>query len=107
MILAREDGAIIQTSGLLSHDDVSELGGGYRSPDNTEKPKTAVRSAGIVAQTVMTFFNAAGSLVKDLLQETDGVKLLRLRTKKNELVLVPGIRSTIEPVPPAQVPHHS
>lgn len=99
MILAREDGAIIQTSGLLSNDDASDVDGGYRSPDNTEKAKTAMRSAGTVAQTVMTFFNAAGRLVKDLLEETDGVKLVRLRTKKNELVLVPGIHSLLRSCP--------
>jgi hypothetical protein len=38
---------------------------------------------------VWSFLTAAGSLVDELDKE-DEVKLLRLRTKKNELVIVPG-----------------
>jgi dynein light chain roadblock-type len=38
---------------------------------------------------VWSFIKAAGSLVEGLDRE-DEVKLLRLRTKKNELVIVPG-----------------
>jgi len=38
---------------------------------------------------VWSFIKAAGSLVEGLDKE-DEVKLLRLRTKKNELVIVPG-----------------
>jgi hypothetical protein len=38
---------------------------------------------------VWSFLTAAGSLV-DELDKDDEVKLLRLRTKKNELVIVPG-----------------
>ena len=39
---------------------------------------------------VWSFLTAAGSLV-DELDKDDEVKLLRLRTKKNELVIVPGM----------------
>lgn len=35
------------------------------------------------------FFGAAGSLI-DGLDKDDDLRLLRLRTKKNELVIVPG-----------------
>jgi hypothetical protein len=38
---------------------------------------------------VWNFLGAAGTLV-DGLDKDDEVKLLRLRTKKNELVIVPG-----------------
>jgi hypothetical protein len=38
---------------------------------------------------VWSFLGAAGSLV-DKLDKDDEVKLLRLRMKKNELVIVPG-----------------
>ena len=38
---------------------------------------------------VWSFLSAAGKLV-DGLDKEDEVKLLRLRTKKNELVIVPG-----------------
>jgi hypothetical protein len=39
---------------------------------------------------VWSFLTAAGTLVDELDKE-DEVKLLRLRTKKNELVIVPGM----------------
>jgi hypothetical protein len=39
---------------------------------------------------VWSFLKAAGNLVDELDSE-DEVKLLRLRTKKNELVIVPGM----------------
>jgi dynein light chain roadblock-type len=42
---------------------------------------------------VWSFLTAAGSLVDELDKE-DEVKLLRLRTKKNELVIVPGMYSS-------------
>lgn len=42
---------------------------------------------------VMSFLAAAGTLVDELDKE-DEVKLLRLRTKKNELVIVPGMVKT-------------
>ena len=42
---------------------------------------------------VWSFLTAAGSLVDELDKE-DEVKLLRLRTKKNELVIVPGLFTT-------------
>jgi dynein light chain roadblock-type len=43
---------------------------------------------------VWSFLKAAGSLV-DGLNKEDEVKLLRLRTKKNELVIVLGTRHCI------------
>jgi len=48
-----------------------------------------MQSAEDVASMVWSFLSAAGSLVDELDKE-DEVKLLRLRTKKNELVIVPG-----------------
>lgn len=49
-----------------------------------------MQSAEDVASAVWKFLGAAGSLV-DGLDKEDEVKLLRLRTKKNELVIVPGM----------------
>lgn len=46
-------------------------------------------SAEGVAQMVYKFVQASGHLVEGL-QPDDEVKLLRVRTKKNELVIVPG-----------------
>jgi hypothetical protein len=48
-----------------------------------------MQSAEDVASVVWSFLSAAGTLV-DRLDKEDEVKLLRLRTKKNELVIVPG-----------------
>jgi dynein light chain roadblock-type len=42
---------------------------------------------------VWSFLKAAGHLVDELDKE-DEVRLLRLRTKKNELVIVPGTESS-------------
>lgn len=49
-----------------------------------------MHSAEDVASMVWSFLTAAGNLVDELDKE-DEVKLLRLRTKKNELVIVPGM----------------
>lgn len=49
-----------------------------------------MQSAEDVASMVWSFLSAAGALV-DGLDKDDEVKLLRLRTKKNELVIVPGM----------------
>ena len=49
----------------------------------------ALTRAEEVAGMVWNFVGAAGTLATGLSQEDD-VKLLRLRTKKNELVIVPG-----------------
>jgi dynein light chain roadblock-type len=48
-----------------------------------------MQSAEEVASAVWKFFGAAGSLI-DGLDKDDDLRLLRLRTKKNELVIVPG-----------------
>lgn len=48
-----------------------------------------MQSAEEVASAVWKFFGAAGSLI-DGLDKDDELRLLRLRTKKNELVIVPG-----------------
>jgi hypothetical protein len=42
-----------------------------------------------VARAVFAFISAAGDLIEDMDPEDD-LKLLRLRTRKNEMVIVPG-----------------
>ncbi len=58
---------------------------GESSGENENAPTRAEEVAGMV----WTFLGAAGGLVNGLNQDDD-LKLLRLRTKKNELVIVPG-----------------
>ena len=55
--------------------------------DTTETP--ASKSIEDVARMVFSFVSAAGALVEDMDPEDD-LKLLRLRTRKNEIVIVPG-----------------
>jgi dynein light chain roadblock-type len=59
------------------------------------RKESGIHSAEDVASLVWNFLKAAGSLVDELDIE-DEVKLLRLRTKKNELVIVPGTRGRTE-----------
>jgi dynein light chain roadblock-type len=54
------------------------------------RKESGIHSAEDIASLVWSFLKAAGSLVDELDKE-DEVKLLRLRTKKNELVIVPGM----------------
>ena len=96
LILSRETGAIVQSSGLESLDEPS-------SPDSTLLPSSTLTNGNVeikgtkmqvaedVARLVYKFVKAAGDMVQELNgTQDDELKLLRLRTKKNELVIVPG-----------------
>ncbi|KAF1916974.1 hypothetical protein BDU57DRAFT_539200 [Ampelomyces quisqualis] len=110
LILSRETGAIVRTSGLISKTSAA-------SPNSTLPPsneasgesytssrtESGIHSAEDVASLVWSFLKAAGGLVDELDKE-DEVKLLRLRTKKNELVIIPDhkfILVAIHETPPA------
>lgn len=97
LILSRENGSIIRTSGLISNSSSANpnstlpASGEATSESYTNGRKdSGIHSAEDVASSVWSFLTAAGSLVDELDKE-DEVKLLRLRTKKNELVIVPGM----------------
>lgn len=47
------------------------------------------QSAGDVAKKVFTFVNGAKAFANEM-ESGDEVKLLRMRTKRNEIVIVPG-----------------
>ncbi|KAH7116954.1 hypothetical protein B0J11DRAFT_552880 [Dendryphion nanum] len=110
LILSRENGAIVRTSGLISNS--SSANPNSTLPASTENgPDTfangrkegGIHSAEEVASLVWSFLKAAGTLV-DGLDKEDEVKLLRLRTKKNELVIVPDskfILVVVHETPPA------
>lgn len=96
LVLARENGAIVRTSGLISNSSSGNPNSTLpASTDNAAdgysngRKESGMQSAEDVAQMVWSFMGAAGSLVEGMDAE-DEVKLLRLRTKKNELVIVPG-----------------
>ncbi|KAJ4297494.1 hypothetical protein N0V90_005386 [Kalmusia sp. IMI 367209] len=95
LVLSRDNGAIVRTSGLISNSSSANPNSTLpastdTAPDNytNGKKESGIHSAEDVASMVWSFITAAGSLVEGLDTE-DEVKLLRLRTKKNELVIVP------------------
>jgi dynein light chain roadblock-type len=97
LILSRDTGAIVRTSGLISNSSSanpnSTLPASEAAADGytNGRKDSGIHSAEDVASMVWAFLKAAGSLV-DKLDKEDEVKLLRLRTKKNELVIIPGMR---------------
>ena len=96
LILSRDNGAIVRTSGLISNSSSANPNSTLPASNETApdsytngKKDNGIHSAEDVASKVWAFLTAAGSLVEGLYEE-DEVKLLRLRTKKNELVIIPG-----------------
>ncbi|KAI9722536.1 MAG: hypothetical protein M1828_004531 [Chrysothrix sp. TS-e1954] len=111
LILSRSTGAIVRASGLLSTNvdntsdgtmpasptttrnsrgSFSHANGGTRHGLDSERQEGGLRSAEDVSRLVWGFFSSAGSMVEEMMGKEDGVRLLRLRTKRNELVIVPG-----------------
>lgn len=85
LILSKANGAIIKSTGLQSRQQKEALEpeqDGYRNDE-------AQKSAEEVAEMAYTFVQAAGAFAGGM-QEGDDLQLLRLRTKKNEIVIVPG-----------------
>ena len=86
----------MRTSGLISNS--SNANPNSTLPASTDDAldgyTNGARSSGLqsaedVARLVLKFVEAAGSMV-DSLDNEDELRLLRLRTKKNELVIVPS-----------------
>lgn len=96
LILARDTGAIVRSTGLMTDEDGD--GEDARPPTtangaNAEIKKRGTRKAEEVARFVYRFVQSAGEMIADLNGDNDEAKLLRVRTKKNEVVIVPGMRS--------------
>lgn len=111
LILSKADGSIIRSSGLLassfppasSAPAVSSTTAGNASgnPDISEGGKTEAyyevesnentteKRAEDVAKMVFSFVSGAWGLVQGI-DEEDELKLLRIRTRKSEIVIVPG-----------------
>ena len=111
LVLSKRDGAIISTTGLLSNlspgSDTDALTPDFRrSTSSPEGLRPALidmegraaygngrgqekNSADNVARMVFQFVAATGHLVNGL-DEGNEIQLLRLRTRKNEIVIVPG-----------------
>ena len=65
---------------------------GTEYPDNTEDDRKG-NSAEDIARMAFTFAAEAKAFTEGM-DESDEVKLLRLRTRKNEIVIVPGMSFT-------------
>lgn len=107
LILSRDTGAIVRSTGLITAEDISEEGesvpNGIGGTD-TEGKKKGTRNADAVARLVWNFVKSAGEMTEELNGESDEVKLLRLRTRKNELVVVPDAKFllvVVHDTPPA------
>lgn len=107
LILSRDTGAIVRSSGLDTDEDgekeessrpqSSSVGQAQTSGVDGEVKKKGTRKADEVASLVFKFVGHAGTMIEDLNGESDEAKLLRLRTKKNEVVIVPGEQSKSSP----------
>jgi dynein light chain roadblock-type len=101
LILDRNTGAILRSSGLLSKDNqqtsasLSASQSGSNAVQNGDSSTNLGggvekgRLADDYAAMVFSFVKSAEGLVKGL-DEDDEARLLRLRTKKHELVIYPG-----------------
>ena len=104
LILSKADGSIIRSSGLLAASSSSVPGTGTTEADvrKSTEPSNGdneyvgiangnkkVKSVEEVARMVFSFVSAARDFA-DGMDDGDEVKLLRLRSRKNEIVVVPG-----------------
>ena len=109
LILSRSDGSIIRSTGLfaatssslsqdlavsngMSRNDSAEpvdaMRSGTKYPGNAEEDKKG-NTAEDIARMVFAFAAEAKTFTEGI-DESDEVQLLRLRTRKNEIVIVPG-----------------
>lgn len=115
IVLDRTSGAILKTSGQVASIRKNKLFGATVAAQPAAGPGSFSGEAGAVgpsnqeqavqelAAVVWNFVGAAGVLVQDLDTE-DELKLLRLRTKKQELVIVPDAKYllvVVHDTPPA------
>lgn len=102
LILSRQTGAIVRSSGLVSREESANPEsalplGNTQSNKANGNHEAGLQSAEDVARIVWNFAKVAG----DMLQELNGpidddMKLLRIRAKKTELVIVPGLSCLLQ-----------
>jgi dynein light chain roadblock-type len=92
LILSRDTGAIVQSSGLVSRDESTNSEQILPPSNIDDRNDTAMPNAEHVAQVVWKFAKAAEEMLQDVSNSPDDdVKLLRLRSKNKEYVIFPGI----------------
>ncbi|KAF1809163.1 hypothetical protein P152DRAFT_468586 [Eremomyces bilateralis CBS 781.70] len=109
LVLARDTGAIVRTSGLVSTSETPNSSSTLPASSNgtdafgNGRKEGGMQSAEDVARLVYAFVGSAGKMIEEFDQE-DEMKLLRVRTKKNELVIYPDAKYllvVIHDTPPA------
>ncbi|KAA8569580.1 hypothetical protein MFRU_004g03230 [Monilinia fructicola] len=105
LVLEASSGTIIQNSGSFSafRSTSRPNNAGAATEDSATTTNTESQGVEELASMVWSFVKSAGELVHGLDVEDD-VKLLRLRTKKHELVIVPDpkyILVVVHETPPA------
>ena len=109
LILSKSDGSIIRSTGILAaasssssqslsvgtgtgHDGpvkpADVIRSGIDIPDNAKNDRKS-NSAEVIARMVFAFVAGANAFTEGM-DESDEVRLLRLRTRKYEIVIVPG-----------------
>jgi dynein light chain roadblock-type len=106
-VLDRASGAILKTSGQVSALRTSKSRAASTAASFSNEAPAADQSEaqGIeeFAAMIWNFVNSTGQMVQDL-DDDDELKLLRLRTKKQEIVIVPDTKyllTVIHDTPPA------
>lgn len=110
LVLSKTDGSIIRSTGLLAspaektQSEASNIGNGVGEGNSITSTTTlnngghfyehgvdenGNKTAEHVARLVFAFLSAADKFAEGMEKEDD-TKLLRMRTKKNEIVIVPG-----------------
>jgi dynein light chain roadblock-type len=85
LILKRDSGAIVRIQGMLAPDRTHQK-------DETGSPtpdENTTRDGGEIARHVWKFVQASDSLIESM-DSDDELRLLRIRTRRNELVIVPS-----------------
>ncbi|KAI1488452.1 hypothetical protein F5X96DRAFT_671662 [Biscogniauxia mediterranea] len=112
LMLDRTNGAVLKTNGQVSNVRPARSSsnaslptptGGSFSTDVNANTNNETQAAQELASMVWSFLSSAGSLVEEMDSE-DELKLLRLRTKQQELVIVPESKYllvVIHDTPPA------
>jgi dynein light chain roadblock-type len=93
LILSRETGAIVRSSGLVSRDESANTESTLPASNGLTDDRNdgAMPNAEHVAEIVWKFAKAAGDMLQELSNSPDDdVKLLRLRSKNKEYVIFPG-----------------
>ncbi|GAB7342243.1 hypothetical protein MBLNU457_g0487t1 [Dothideomycetes sp. NU457] len=106
LILSRDTGAIVQSSGLESSEDTANPASALPPSNNTPNGHTGgLRTAEDIARLVYNYVKTSEDMAREMNGTPDDqLKLLRLRTKKNEIVIVPDakyIAVVIHNTPPA------